>query len=221
MYQTKRVTPIAQTSTCYFLLRNKLNQKFMPILQHVSEQELFDRIRNNDEQAIAELLQRSKSKLFTAIYLLVKDRYIAEDLFQDACIKVITKIREGKYSEDGKFIPWALRIARNLTIDYLRVSKRMVKITLPDGRDICELIGLKEDNREQTMMKQQSCNRVRRMLDMIPYEQRETIVLRLYGNMSFKQIAELTGVSLNTALGRMRYGLINLRKVMGEKQIAL
>lgn len=193
----------------------------MHTLQHLTEEELFARISKNDENAIAELLQRNKNKLFTSIYLLVKDRYIAEDLFQDACIKVITKIREGKYNDDGRFTPWALRIARNLTIDYLRISKRMVKITLPDGRDICELIGLEEANREDAMIKGQSCSRVRKMLDMIPYEQRETIILRLYGNMSFKQIAELTGVSLNTSLGRMRYGLINLRKVMDERGILL
>jgi RNA polymerase sigma-70 factor (ECF subfamily) len=193
----------------------------MHTLQHLTEEDLFVIIRKNDEHAIAELLQRNKRKLFTAIYLLVKDRYTAEDLFQDVCIKVITKIREGKYNDDGRFTPWALRIARNLTIDHLRVAKRMVKITLPDGRDICELIGVEEANHEQAMMKGQSCGRVRKMLDMIPYEQRETIILRLYGNMSFKQIAELTGVSLNTSLGRMRYGLINLRKVMGEKGILL
>jgi RNA polymerase sigma factor (sigma-70 family) len=194
----------------------------MPTLKHLSEDDLFTLIKKSDEQAIAELLQRNKNKLFTSIYLLVKDRYIAEDLFQDACIKVITKIREGKYNDDGRFTPWALRIARNLTIDYLRVSKRIVKITLPDGRDICELIGcLGDDTKEQSIIKNQSHSRVRKMLDMIPYEQRETIILRLYGEMSFKQIAELTGVSLNTSLGRMRYGLINLRKVMDEKGILL
>ena len=193
----------------------------MHTLQHLSEENLFELVKKNDELAIAELLQRNKSKLFTSIYLLVKDKYVAEDLFQDACIKVITKIREGKYNDDGRFTPWALRIARNLTIDYLRISKRMVKITLPDGRDICEIIGLEEENKEQGMIKSQSCSRVRKMLDMIPYEQRETITLRLYGNMSFKQIAALTGVSLNTSLGRMRYGLINLRKVMDENGILL
>ena len=193
----------------------------MHTLKHVSEDELFIRIQKNDEPAIAELLQRNKSKLFTAIYLLVKDRYVAEDLFQDVCIKVITKIRDGKYNDDGRFTPWALRIARNQAIDYLRIAKRMVKITLPDGRDICELLGLEESNRQDEVIREQSGKRVRQMLEMIPYEQRETIVLRLYGKMSFKKIAELTGVSLNTSLGRMRYGLINLRKVMEEKQIAL
>jgi len=193
----------------------------MHTLHHLTEEDLFARIQKNDEFAIAELLQRNKNKLFTAIYLLVKDRYTAEDLFQDVCIKVITKIREGKYNEDGKFTPWALRIARNMTIDHLRISKRMMKITLPDGRDICELIGIEETNKEQSIMKEQSSRRVRKLLDNIPYEQRETIILRLYGNMSFKQIAELTGVSLNTSLGRMRYGLINLRKAMDQKGILL
>lgn len=193
----------------------------MSMLKNLSEENLFELIRKNDQNAIAELLQRNKSKIFTAIYLLVKDRYIAEDLFQETCIKVITKIRDGKYTEDGKFCPWAMRIARNLTIDYLRVAKRMVKITLPDGRDICELIGLCDENKEDAVMRSQSHGRVRKMLELIPYEQRETLVLRLYGDLSFKEIAELTGVSLNTALGRMRYALINLRKVMDTKKIML
>ncbi|HNB80776.1 MAG TPA: sigma-70 family RNA polymerase sigma factor [Chitinophagaceae bacterium] len=193
----------------------------MSIYKTSSEEQLFELIRKNDQQAIAEILQRNKNKIFTSIYLLVKDRYIAEDLFQDTCIKVITKIREGKYSEDGKFCSWAMRIARNLSIDYLRVAKRMVKVTLPDGRDICELIGLSDANREDRLIQNQAHGRVRKMLDLIPYEQRETLVLRLYGNLSFKEIAELTGVSLNTSLGRMRYGLINLRKVMETKKIML
>ncbi len=193
----------------------------MPILKNLHEDELFHLICNHNQDAIAELLQRHKNKIFTAIYLLVKDRYIAEDLFQDTCIKVISKIREGKYTEDGKFCPWALRIARNLTIDYLRVSKRMVKVTLPDGRDICELLGLEEPNREDSLMRGQAHTRVRNLLNQIPYEQRETLVLRLYGNHSFREIAELTGVSLNTALGRMRYGLINLRKIIEQKSIIL
>jgi RNA polymerase sigma factor (sigma-70 family) len=190
-------------------------------LKNLSEENLYALIVKNDELAIAEILHRNKAKLFTVIHMLVKDRYIAEDIFQDACIKVITTIRSGKYNDDGRFMPWAMRIARNLAIDHLRVGKRMVKVTLPDGRDICELIGLEDESREDNIMREQSHHRVRQMLQYIPYEQRETIVLRLYGNLSFKEIAALTNVSVNTSLGRMRYGLINLRKLMEEKGILL
>ena len=190
-------------------------------LKNLSEENLYALITKNDELAIAEILHRNKAKLFTVIHMLVKDRYIAEDIFQDACIKVITTIRSGKYNDDGRFMPWAMRIARNLAIDHLRVGKRMVKVTLPDGRDICELIGLEDESREDNIMREQSHQRVRQMLQFIPYEQRETIVLRLYGNLSFKEIAVLTNVSVNTSLGRMRYGLINLRKLMEEKGILL
>ena len=147
-------------------------------LKNLSEENLYALITKNDELAIAEILHRNKAKLFTVIHMLVKDRYIAEDIFQDACIKVITTIRSGKYNDDGRFMPWAMRIARNLAIDHLRVGKRMVKVTLPDGRDICELIGLEDESREDNIMREQSHQRVRQMLQFIPYEQRETIVLR-------------------------------------------
>lgn len=193
----------------------------MPALKHLNEEELLVLIHDKNEDAIAEILHRNKSKLYTAIFMLVRDRYIAEDLFQDACIKVITKLREGKYLEDGKFNAWVMRVARNLALDHLRLAKRMVKITLPDGRDICELLGISDKNREQVIMDDQSCARARKMLDYLPYDQRETVVLRLYGGMSFKEIADVTGVSLNTSLGRMRYALINLRKVMKAKEIIL
>lgn len=193
----------------------------MPALQHLTEEELMVLICEKNEEAIAEILQRNKSRIFTAIFLLVRDRYVAEDLFQDSCIKVITKLRESKYVEDGRFNAWVMRVARNLALDHLRLSRRMVKITLPDGRDICELLGISDKNREQAMIHEQSCSTARKMLDYLPYEQRETAVLRLYGGMSFKEIADVTGVSLNTALGRMRYALINLRKVMKEKEIQL
>ena len=189
--------------------------------QTLNDHALVKAYQRGNEQALTTLVQMHKQRVFSAIYMFVRDRYIAEDLFQDTCIKVISKIREGKYTEDGKFCPWALRIARNLTIDYLRVSKRMVKVTLPDGRDICELLGLEEPNREDSLMRGQAHARVRSLLNQIPYEQRETLVLRLYGNHSFREIAELTGVSLNTALGRMRYGLINLRKIIEQKSIVL
>lgn len=193
----------------------------MNTLKNLSEQELIKLVEERQEDAIAELLERYKSKFYTATYLLVKDRYLAEDLFQDACVKIIQSIRAGKYNEDGKFLPWALRITRNLCFDYMRVAKRTTKVTLPDGQDIFELLDVGEGSIEDKIINFQSSNKVRKMLEHIPYEQREVLVLRLYGKLSFKEIAELTQVGLNTALGRMRYGLLNLRRIMEEKQIVL
>lgn len=193
----------------------------METIKKLTEDRLIELVEARHEGAIAELLERYKSKFYTAAYLLVKDRYIAEDLFQEACIKIINSIRAGKYNEDGKFLPWALRITRNLCFDYLRVAKRTTKVTLPDGQDIFELLDMGDTNIEDNIIRAQSGDKVKRMLEEIPYEQREVIVLRLFGNLSFKEIAEMTEVGINTALGRMRYGLLNLRRMMEEKKIVL
>jgi RNA polymerase sigma factor (sigma-70 family) len=190
-------------------------------IKRLTEDRLIALIEARDESAIAELLERYKSKFYTAAYLLVKDRYIAEDLFQESCIKIINSIRAGKYNEDGKFLPWALRITRNVCFDYLRVAKRTTKVTLPDGQDIFELLDIGDSNIEDQMIRNQSGDKVKKMLEQIPYEQREVIVLRLFGDLSFKEIAELTQVGINTALGRMRYGLLNLRRMVEEKNIVL
>ena len=176
-------------------------------LKNQTDEGLFTLIQKNDVKATAELLNRYKGKFYTAIYLLIKDKYLAEDIFQDTCIKIIHCIREKKYQEDGRFLPWAMRIARNQAIDYIRMIKRIPKVVLPDGSDIFSLLDLKEKNIEDKTIQKQTHSRVRQMLDLIPYEQREVVVLRMYGNLSFKEIAHLTDVSVNTALGRMRYGL--------------
>ncbi|MBP6624214.1 MAG: sigma-70 family RNA polymerase sigma factor [Chitinophagaceae bacterium] len=189
--------------------------------KNLSEENLLEFVKKSNESAIAEFLQRYKSKFFTSAYLLVKDRYIAEDIFQEASIKIIQSIRSGKYNDAGKFLPWALRITRNLAIDYLRTCKKMPKISLPDGQDVFSILNFGHQNAEEGIIEMQSHSRVRKMLDLIPYEQREVIVLRLFGDLSFKEIADMTEVSINTALGRMRYGLLNLRKIMEEKQILL
>ncbi len=186
-----------------------------------TDENLFALIQKNDVKATAELLNRYKGKFYTAIFLLVKDKYVTQDIFQDACIKIIHSIRNEKYTEDGKFLPWAMRIARNLAIDHIRLMKRIPKVVLPDGNDIFSVVNFKEKNVEESTMSKQSNNRIRMMLDLIPYEQREVIVMRLYGDLSFKQIADLTEVSVNTALGRMRYGLLSLRKIAREKRIVL
>jgi RNA polymerase sigma-70 factor (ECF subfamily) len=164
---------------------------------------------------------RHKDKLYTSIFLLVKDKYLAEDLFQDMFIKVIDTIRGGRYTEEGKFLPWAMRIAHNLCVDHFRRVKRTPTIKTSDNHDIFEVLNFSNDNAEERIMKNQSYDRIRRMLDLLPEEQREVIILRHYADLSFKEIATLTNCSINTALGRMRYGLINMRKMMTEKQIAL
>lgn len=193
----------------------------MHSLKNQTDEILFALIQKNDVKATAELLNRYKGKFYTAIFLLIKDKYITQDIFQDTCIKIIHCIRNGKYTETGKFLPWAMRIARNLAIDHIRQVKRIPKVVLPDGNDIFTVVNFKEKNIEETTMQKQTGNRIRMMLDLIPYEQREVIVMRLYGDLSFKQIAQMTDVSVNTALGRMRYGLLSLRKIADERGILL
>ncbi len=190
-------------------------------LKNQTDEKLFTLIQKNDIKATAELLNRYKGKFYTAIFLLTKDKYLTQDIFQDACVKIIGCIRDGKYTEDGKFLPWAMRITRNLAIDQIRVLKRIPRVVLPDGNDVFSVLDFKEKNIEDATMQKQSGNRVRMMLDLIPYEQREVIVMRLYGDLSFKQIADMTDVSINTALGRMRYGLLSLRKIADERGILL
>ena len=167
------------------------------------------------------LVLRHKDKLYTSILFLVKDKYLAEDIFQDVLINIIDTIRGGRYTEEGKFLPWAMRIAHNLCVDHFRKVKRTPAIKTSDDSDIFEVINFTEDSAEIKMMKRQSHDRVRQMLDLLPEDQREVIILRHYADLSFKEIASLTNCSINTALGRMRYGLINLRKMMAEKKIAL
>ena len=193
----------------------------MNSLRTKTDHELIHSFRDGDLQALEALVIRHKDKLYTSILFLVKDKYLAEDIFQDVLIKIIDTIRGGRYTEEGKFLPWAMRIAHNLCVDHFRKVKRTPTIKTSDDRDIFEVINFSEDGADVKIMKRQSHDRVRRMLDLLPEDQREVIVLRHYADLSFKEIASLTNCSINTALGRMRYGLINLRKMMTEKRIAL
>jgi len=193
----------------------------MNSLRTKTDHELIHLFRDGDLQALEALVIRHKDKLYTSILFLVKDKYLAEDIFQDVLIKIIDTIRGGRYTEEGKFHPWAMRIAHNLCVDHFRKVKRTPAIKTSDDRDIFEVINFTEDGADVKIMKRQSHDRVRRMLDLLPEDQREVIILRHYADLSFKEIASLTNCSINTALGRMRYGLINLRKMMSEKKIAL
>jgi len=190
-------------------------------LQQVSDQDLVKLYIGGDEGVIEELLRRHKSKIFTSIYLLVKDQYLAEDIFQDAFIKVINTLRSGRYNEEGKFLPWVMRIAHNLVIDYFRKEKRTPTITSADGTDVLNLIQIHEESAEERMLREQTHTDLRKMIQFLPDEQKEVLIMRHYADLSFKEIAELTDVSINTALGRMRYALSNLRKMMSVKEISI
>lgn len=193
----------------------------MQTIHHLSDAELIHDFLHGNESSLETLIHRYKDKIYTAIYMLVKDKFIAEDIFQDAFLKMIKTMRDGRYSEQGKFLPWAIRVAHNLCMDHFRRCKQQVRVTLPDGTDIAELLGMHDDTTATRLERKQVHDSVRGLIELLPEEQREVIVLRMYGDLSFKQIADITSVSINTALGRMRYGLINLRRMIDEKQMVL
>ncbi len=193
----------------------------MTILSKLTDHELIQSFVAGNTNALEVLVLRHKDKLYTSILFLVKDKYLAEDIFQDVFIRVIDTVRSGRYTDEGKFLPWVMRIAHNLCVDHFRKVKRTPIIKTGEDQDIFEVLNFTEESAEDRMMKKQSHNRVKDMLDQLPEDQREVIILRHYADMSFKEIATITGCSINTALGRMRYGLINLRKMMVHKQIAL
>jgi len=193
----------------------------MTLLRKKTDHELIHQFRDGDLYALEALIVRHKDKLYTSILFLVKDKYLAEDIFQDVLIKIIDTIRGGRYTEEGKFLPWAMRIAHNLCVDYFRKVKRTPTIVTGDNKDVFDVIVVVNENAEQKIIKKQGYDRMHQMLSALPEEQREVIVLRHFGDMSFKDIAAVTNCSINTALGRMRYGLINLRKMMLEKQVSL
>ena len=193
----------------------------MTPLSKLTDNDLINLFVAGNVNALEVLVLRHKDKLYTSILFLVKDKYLAEDIFQDVFIRIIDTMRSGRYTEEGKFLPWAMRIAHNLCVDHFRKVKRTPTIRTGENHDIFEVLNFTEDSAEDKMMKKQSHNRVKDMLDQLPEDQREVIILRHYADMSFKEIAAVTNCSINTALGRMRYGLINLRKMMVQKQIAL
>ena len=176
---------------------------------------------DGNEKAFEELLSRYKNKIYTSIYLFVKDDAKAEDIFQEVFIKVIKTLRNGKYNHEGKFSQWVMRIAYNLCVDNFRRNKRRPTLSPTDDFDIFEVLKSNDLNGEQQIMRSQTHNRIRKLVDQLPEEQREVVILRHYADMSFKEIAALTRVSINTALGRMRYALINIRKMVEENNLQL
>ena len=189
-------------------------------VQMQKDQELILQYLEGSDKAFEILLTRHKQKIYTSIYLFVKDHELADDIFQDVFIKIIDTLRKGKYNHEGKFLQWALRISYNMCVDHFRRSKRRSKVSASETFDIFDVLQSPDDNMEDYLIKDQAHSRIKKLVDQLPPEQKEVVILRHYADMSFKEIAALTSVSINTALGRMRYALINMRKMMGEKEAA-
>lgn len=189
--------------------------------RQLTDQQLITRYLDGDDRSFEELLSRHRQKIYTSIYLFVKDQSLAEDIFQEVFIKIIDTLRKGKYNHEGKFLQWAMRISYNMCVDYFRRSKRRPQVSPTETFDIFDVLKVTDENAEQRIIRSQTHEKVRRLIDMLPPEQREVVILRHYADMSFKEIAKLTRVSINTALGRMRYALINIRRMIEEKEIVL
>ncbi|MFA7617290.1 MAG: sigma-70 family RNA polymerase sigma factor [Moheibacter sp.] len=190
----------------------------------IEDSQLVDSYLVGDESALAELINRHKNKVYGFIFSKVLDRDIAEDIFQDTFVKVILTLKEGKYSEEGKFLPWVMRIAHNLTIDYFRSKTRMPLIGetfVDEDFSIFDFLADPEDSSEIKIIKDQIEKDLRMIIEYLPEDQKQVLELRIFKDLSFKEIAEETEVSINTALGRMRYALINLRKLIEEKNLTL
>ena len=191
-------------------------------LKKMSDQELIKQFLKGNQKGIEVLIHRHKEKVYTYILIIVKDQVLAEDIFQDTFVKVVQSLNRGKYRDSGKFLSWVIRIAHNLIIDHFRKEKLNNEVS----GDTYELFALNSRKNstgsvEDELVYNQILNDVRSLINELPEEQKEVILLRHYGELSFKDIAEQTGVSINTALGRMRYALINLRKLISEKNLSL
>lgn len=194
--------------------------------QFVNDDDLIRRYQGGEEEAIAELLVRYKKRVFTYILNVVRNRDVAEDIFQETFFKVIRTLKKKQYNSEGKFLQWVVRIAHNLMIDHFRQSGRIStisRIVRPDGKvaDVFDVVKVEDSSHEDRLVKTQIRKDIRKLVDHLPQEQKEVVILRHYYDMSFKEIADHTNVSINTALGRMRYALINLRRLADEHQVEL
>ena len=187
----------------------------------LTDQQLIKLFTDGDLYAMEVLINRHKDRIFTSIYLLVKDKHLAEDIFQDLFIKIIETFRVGKYKEENKFAQWAMRIGHNLCVDHFRKIKVKRIIRTTDGSDLFELLNFAEPNAEDKIIKTQSSDRIMKLVSELPEEQREIIFLRHYADLKFREISKILNCSVNTALGRMRYALQSLRKKIEERQIAI
>lgn len=191
-------------------------------VQVLSDKRLLNNYLSGDSCAISQLIERHSRRVRDYIVMMVKDRDVADDIFQETFIKAIRVIDEGRYTDNGKFVSWILRIAHNQVIDYFRAQKQNRQINESEaGYDVLGTLRLSEGTVEDHMVNEQISEDVRRLVELLPDEQREVVMMRYYNGLSFKEIAEQTDVSINTALGRMRYALINLRRIIREKNLVL
>jgi RNA polymerase sigma-70 factor (ECF subfamily) len=187
----------------------------------LSDQQLISLYLSGDEVAFETLLNRHQQQVYSKIFFIVRDSELANDLFQDTFIKVVNTLKSGKYNEEGKFLPWVMRIAHNLSIDHFRRGKKMRMLRPTEEFDVFDTMCSDEPHMEDRMIQEQIHQDVRDLLETLPQEQRLVVKMRIERDMSFQEIADETGVSINTALGRMRYALINLRKAMDERGVQL
>ncbi|AWW30617.1 RNA polymerase subunit sigma-24 [Echinicola strongylocentroti] len=184
------------------------------------DSELIAQYRNGSEAAFEVLVDKYKSRVFTTIYMIVKDQGVAEDLLQDVFVKVIQTLNSDRYNEEGKFQPWLMRIAHNLAVDYFRKMKRYPFIMMEDGSNLFNTLKFADSNVEDQKVKDETHALVRELIDELPESQKQVLIMRHYMDLSFQEIADQTGVSINTALGRMRYALINMRKKLKQINVA-
>ena len=190
----------------------------MKVLSNLTDQDLINSYLKGNDYSFEVLLNRHKDRVYSSIFMFVKDDELANDIFQDVFIKIVDTIRKGKYNHEGKFIQWALRISYNLCVDHFRKNKRRTKVSSSETFDILNIIESNDPNSEESIIQNQSHNKLRQIIDRLPEEQKEVVLLRHYADMSFKEISMLTKVSINTSLGRMRYALINMRKMITENE---
>ena len=190
-------------------------------IKSLSDAQLVSNYILGEEIALSVLINRHQARLYGFIFSKIQDRDATEDVFQDTFIKVIRTLKRGNYNEQGKFLPWVMRIAHNLVIDYFRKNNRMPKFKNKGDFDIFSVLSDESPNAENKIVENQIADHVRSLLEELPEDQKIVIKMRIYQDMSFKEISENTGVSINTALGRMRYGLINLRKMIEKHNISL
>jgi RNA polymerase sigma-70 factor (ECF subfamily) len=186
-----------------------------------TDQQLIKNYLAGDHSGLQELIEKYQGRVYGYLLMLVKDRHLADDLFQDTFLKAIQKILDGAYNEEGKFLQWIMRIAHNLAIDHFRRNTRVPMVYSTEEYDIFDTLKIYDSTIEEYMITEQIHQDIRKLIDHLPDEQKEVLMMRHYAKMSFKEIAEQTEVSINTALGRMRYALINMRKLIQEHQIQL
>lgn len=185
----------------------------------LSDQELLQQYLQGNEMAFERLINRHKEKVYTSIYMMVKDEYLAEDIFQETFIKAIDTLRSGKYNDENKFAQWVMRIGYNLCMDYFRKVKRSPGIVTSDGDDVFKYMKFDDVPHDAHMDVLKSENRLKEIIDLLPEEQKEVLMLRHYFDFSFKEISEYTNSSINTCLGRMRYALMNMRKLLEKHKV--